>query len=280
MSTVTARRSPPTRRPTRSRSEPFRFLTPEIPEMDAIFRDRHVLGEAGEAIPLDVFVPEAEGRLLYSLVRWLRPEHTLEVGLANGISAAYIARGLCDNDRGQHLAIDPFQSSRWQRAGLVTLRRAGVEQRVSLDQRDSQLALPQWHSRGHRVQFAFIDGSHLFEYVLSDFLHVDRMLDVGGLIALDDSDWPAISAVLRFVLANRHYEIVDTGVVIEPSRLRPSIAARLLRIGCRLLPAFGERVRPDVVAPDHVRGIRGRCVVLRKRAEDDRNNQSRHFVRF
>ena len=64
-------------------------------------------------------------------------------------------------------------------------------------------------AKGYRVQFAFIDGWHLFDHTLIDFFYVDQMMEIGGVIVFDDVIWPAINAVVRFVLANRDYELVE-----------------------------------------------------------------------
>lgn len=248
--------------------------------VDEMFRSRRVERGDGSHRPLDVYIPWAEGDLLYRLVRATRPETTLEVGLANGISALFIAEALRENGSGHHIAIDPFQTSDWGDAGLVAIRQAGLDPLVTIDRRMSHHTLPDLESRGQRIQFAFIDGSHLFDYVLADLLNVDRLLDADGLIAFDDADYPAVEAVIRFALANRHYEIYPTEPVIEPSPYRPSPLVRLARRIGSAVPAIRRRCRPDFLRPAHELGILGRFVVLRKVSEDDRNDQSRHFVPF
>lgn len=259
---------------------PFRLQQPQLPVAAEMFRQRRITSRDGRPLPLDVFIPQQQAQLLYSLVRGLRPRATLEIGLANGISALFIAQALRDNGTGRHVAIDPYQSSEWGQAGMVALERAGLANWVTLREALSHQVLPELERDGLRIQFAFVDGSHLFDYVMADFLNVDRLLDVGGLIAFDDSDWPAIEAVLRFALANRHYEVYPTGVIIEPSRFRPTLPARLLRAAGRRLRCLRTRLRQDFLRPSHELGIRGRCVVLRKTAEDDRDNQARTFVPF
>ena len=254
--------------------------TLEFPVVTEMLSSRELIHRDGTCVPLDVFIPEEQGRLLYDLVRTQRPKSTLEVGLANGISALFIAQALRDNGAGQHIAIDPFQTSDWGQAGLVALERAGLDDLVVLHEQLSHHAIPDLERDGIRIQFAFVDGSHLFDFVIADVLSIDRILDVGGLIAFDDSDWPAIDAAIRFTLANRRYEIEDTGVVIEPSRYRPSLSGRLLRAIGRSVPSIGHRLRREFLFPSPELGIRGRCVVLRKTGDDERDNQSRHFFPF
>lgn len=248
--------------------------------INRIFETRSLVDRNGGRQPLDVYIPQAEGDLLYSLVRYLKPSVSIEVGLANGISAAHIAEGLHQNGIGQHIAIDPFQHGDWSDIGLVTLEHAGVAERVTLDQRPSHWVLPELESRGLRTQFAFIDGSHLFEYVMADFLGVDRILDIGGLIAFDDSDWPAITSVIRFALRNRNYSVFETGTVIESGPHRPRRTAQLLRRLATRSRLLSRILSDDFISPSHALGIRGRCVVIQKQEHDHRDCQTPHFIRF
>jgi predicted O-methyltransferase YrrM len=200
--------------------------------------------------------------------------------MANGISSLFIASALQANGTGRHFAIDPFQSSDWDRMGLELLKIAGLDSWVEVIEKPSHQALPQLEQAGVRAQFIFIDGSHLFDYVMTDFLCADRVLDVGGLIAFDDSDWPAIESAIRYIIANRHYQVAFPDVVIERTMFHPRLPARLLRATGRRIPKLGEKLRSDFLTPSYELGIRGRCVVLRKMAADDRNSQSRFHCRF
>lgn len=239
-----------------------------------------LVGRSGRKQPLSIYIPAAQGNLLYSLVRFLRPRRTLEVGMANGISSLYIAQALQDLGSGTHLAIDPYQLSQWDDVGMVTLERAELNHLVSIDRRPSHWALPDLDEAGQRIQFAFVDGSHLFDYVMTDFMAIDRILDVGGLIAFDDSDWSAVNQVIRFALANRAYEVFPTGVVIEPGPGRPRLAANGLRWIVRRWKALRAIVRDDFTFPDRQLDIDGRCVVLRKAADDRRDSLRGKLVSF
>jgi predicted O-methyltransferase YrrM len=229
---------------------------------------------------MNVYIPRDEGDFLYSMVRSLRPTRTLEVGMANGLSSLFIAQALRDNGTGTHTAIDPFQNSDWHGAGMALVKQAGLADLVELVELPSHQALPDLERAGVRAEFAFVDGSHLFDYVLTDFLCVDRLLVDGGLIAFDDSDWPAVTQVIRYVVTNRHYEVAFPEVVIENPRHSPGLAANLVRGMGRAVPKFGEKLRPDFVRPTYEMGIRGRCVVLRKLKGDDRDSQSQFHYSF
>ena len=57
---------------------------------------------------------------------------------------------------------------------------------------------------GKSFDFIFIDGNHRFDDVLVDFYLADQVLEVGGLMVLDDIWMASIRTVLAFVLANWH----------------------------------------------------------------------------
>jgi predicted O-methyltransferase YrrM len=248
--------------------------------VEKVYATRAIPTADGGHVPMNVYIPREEGDLLYSLVRHLRPQRTIEVGMANGLSSLFIAQALRDNGAGQHTAIDPFQNSDWHGAGVALVKSAGLADLVDLVELPSHQALPELERSGVRAEFAFIDGSHLFDYVLTDFLCTDRMLADGGLIAFDDSDWPAVNEVIRYVVLNRHYEVAFPEVIIESAKYTPGLGNRMLRRLARTLPKLAGKMRPDFLAPSFEMGIRGRCVVLRKLKGDDRDSQSRFHNPF
>lgn len=258
----------------------FRLQRCPSPLVEEVYTTRRIPRLDGSVAPMGVYVPREEGDYLYSLVRDLQPDVTVEVGMANGLSTLFIAEALRENGKGRHIAIDPFQHSDWGGAGLALVKQAGLDHLVELMELPSHQALPDLERAGVRPQFVFIDGSHVFDYVVADFLGTDRILPVDGVVAFDDSDWPAVTAAIRFVLANRRYEVAYPDVVIEPPRYTPALVTRALRRLARLAPKLATKMRPDFLAPSYELGIRGRCVALRKRGEDDRDNQSRFHVPF
>ena len=68
-------------------------------------------------------------------------------------------------------------------------------------------ALPQLCSQKEEFEFAFIDGSHLFDFTFVDFFFIDKLLAVGGHVAFDDLWMPAVRKVVSFVLKNKPYQL-------------------------------------------------------------------------
>ena len=55
--------------------------------IEEAFSTRQIPTASGQKIPMGVYIPREEGDFLYSIVRHVRPRRTIEVGLANGLSA-------------------------------------------------------------------------------------------------------------------------------------------------------------------------------------------------
>jgi SAM-dependent methyltransferase/predicted O-methyltransferase YrrM len=170
--------------------------------------------EAADGAQVDAFpagLPRFHADEIARLVRELGLTRTLETGMAYGLSTLAICSVHAERGEGSHIAIDPHQSSDWGSIGVLNLRRAGVEGRVRVIEARSDEALPRLRDEGVRLDFALIDGLHLFDATLVDFFFVDRMLDVGGVVVFHDTWMPAVAQAAAFVRANRAYEPVEAG---------------------------------------------------------------------
>jgi hypothetical protein len=87
-----------------------------------------------------------------------------------------------------------------------------LESGHELIEKPSHAALPALLDKGHRIDFAYIDGNHMFDYALLDFFYLDKMLNVGGVIGFNDCGWQSIHHVLRFVGTHRKYKELETGL--------------------------------------------------------------------
>lgn len=158
-------------------------------EIDEIASSPTTLSEHGETIPQQAQVNVRYGRFLYHLVRAFRPRRILEIGMANGISSAYMAAAQKRNALSDcsHVIIDPFQSSDWKGAGRHLLHRINLDEYANIIEDFSIHAIPKLEKKGESFDLAFIDGNHCLDYTLADVLMCDRVLATGGLLALDDS---------------------------------------------------------------------------------------------
>ena len=95
---------------------------------------------------------------MYGLVRWLRPEHCVEVGAFAGFSSMHIAQALKDNGAGHLWCIDDYSLGTSASQIHNNLVRIGCGDRVTLVSGDSRKV--EWPKH---VDFAFIDGDHSFD---------------------------------------------------------------------------------------------------------------------
>ncbi|MDP1794553.1 MAG: class I SAM-dependent methyltransferase, partial [Acidimicrobiales bacterium] len=154
----------------------------------------------------------------------------------------------------------------WRGIGLANLGRAGYGDLVEHLDNPSHLALPNLIRDGVEVDFAFIDGWHTFDYVLIDFFLVDLLLAEGGVVAFDDAKDPAIRRALRYILSNRHYEVIEEQRVkptTRPAKLRAidAVSARSRRIA-GLVSVEASVRQADLGLPND------RCIALRKLRHD------------
>ena len=177
--------------------------------LDRIYATGTVEAEDGTLLrPFPSGLPRSHAAQIASLVRERELRRTLETGLGYGLSALAICEVHEARGGGSHIAIDPNQE-RYRSIGLLNLRRAGLDHRVRVVEARSDEALPMLRAEGVRLEFALIDGRHMLDMALLDFVYVDRMLDVGGIVAFHDTWMPAIGEAVAYVVANRAYEELD-----------------------------------------------------------------------
>ena len=178
--------------------------------LDQIYASGKV--EDADGTQLDAFpagLPREHADVVRRLVREGAFSRTLETGMAYGLSTLAICEALAPD--GSHIAIDPHQSTDWRSIGMLNVGRAGFSDRVRLVEARSDEALPRLLDEGVRIDFALIDGLHLFDATLVDFFLIDRMLDVGGVVVFHDTWMPAVAQAVAFVRANRAYSDVEAG---------------------------------------------------------------------
>ncbi len=230
----------------------------------------------GQLIKVRANIPREEGEFLRQIVQAANPTVSIEIGLAYGVSAMFICDALQKTPATRHIVIDPYQqTATWGfGAGLANLKKAGHEDIVEFHAADSQHVLPKLDTSGLEVDFAFIDGGHTFDHCLIDFFYIDRMLRVGGIVAFDDSNWPPIARVIRFILANRNYRV---HAALAPARRRNTSLQRRIRLGSARLAARSSNAvaalfKPQILKTDESLGITGgRCLALTKLADDTRH---------
>lgn len=107
-------------------------------------------------------------RILYALIRSLKPETVVEVGTYRGYAAAWMAQALKENGKGHLYCIDDFSEGTQQKYDSKhwedNLRILGVLDHYTLIVGKSQEVT--WPDK---VDFAYIDGWHSFDAAHQDF---------------------------------------------------------------------------------------------------------------
>jgi predicted O-methyltransferase YrrM len=194
-----------------------------------IFQSGYVEDAQGNTYQPTSSITFETGALLYDFIRSVKPQKTLEIGMAYGISTLFICQALRDNGGGSHTAIDPLENSEFKSIGILNLERANLKDMLRFHEAPSDLLLPQFCTEKKSFDFAFIDGWHLFDFTLVDFYYIDKLLEVGGHVAIDDLWMPGIRKVVSFVLNNKPYKLVGM-----PSRYPAPFWKRVFRIGRRV----------------------------------------------
>lgn len=197
------------------------------PVLDEIIRTGSTVSESGAKLAVHSHIPVEEGLFLQRLVAQIKPQISVEVGLAYGVSSLFICEILATQPAARHIVIDPHQylanevhsdHKTFEGSGLHSLKRAGYSHLIDFRDASSELALPQLVAEGLRADFAFIDGWHTFDSTLVDFFYVDRLLKPGGVVVLDDTDFPSVWKFCRYLVTNRDYTVIATLPIPEKRR--------------------------------------------------------------
>jgi predicted O-methyltransferase YrrM len=168
---------------------------------ESIISSGKVTDEQGKERILSANIDRQEGAFLQKLVREQKPRRSIEVGFANGLATLSICSALEDQESRDHIVVDPNQRTEWHNAGLQNMRRANINY-VHLIEKPSEIALPQLLSEGQRFDLAFIDGWHTFDHALVDFFYIDKMMNVNGVVVIDDISMPSLNKLARYILSN------------------------------------------------------------------------------
>jgi predicted O-methyltransferase YrrM len=167
-------------------------------------------GTDGQPYDTQPFITEAEGQVLHRCILDAKPKLALEIGFLHGYSTLHILQGLADIGTGRLLSIDPFQFDPFARGiGVMNVRRSGLERHHLFWSGASQFVLPHLSQRNVRFDFAFVDGSHLFDFTLLEFFYIDKMIDAGAQVVFHDYLNPSVYAAAQFIEANLAYAAVS-----------------------------------------------------------------------
>jgi predicted O-methyltransferase YrrM len=194
-----------------------------------------------ELVPLHSHMDPREGELITSAFSAVKPDISLEIGMAYGISTLFACEALAANEKPcRHIVLDPYQATDWKGLGVHNVKRAGYARFLELREERSEILLARLLNEGVEIDCAIIDGWHTFDHALLDFFYVNKMLRVGGVVILDDTDFPALSRLTKHILSYPCYELFGSsnGPVLSGkphARLR-RLLSRTLKVGALMRP--------------------------------------------
>jgi len=222
-------------------------------------------------------VGPGSGRVLRHAIEVAKPSVGIEVGLAFGLSTLHILDAMQAHGGGRLIGMDPAQDDEtWQNGGLHNVQRAGFVPRYEFHAATSQQLLPQLAATGLRVQFGFLDGWHTFDHTLVDFFYVDSMLDVGGVVVLDDVGYPSLQRLAHFIVCNRDYSILD----IDPRPLPKGWRVRAKSMAKRALaPLVRDNFTPRSEFEGAISRVDGAALIALQKCGHDKRRFD-HFAPF
>lgn len=142
----------------------------------------------------DVYIPISAdaGRLLYALVRAIRPQTVVEFGTSFGISTIYLAAAVTDNGTGQVITTE--LSSKKAAAARANLQEAGVAGPVTVLEGD---ALQTLAGVAGPVGLVLLDGWK--DLCLPVLRLLESALAPGALVAADDITHEGMAGYLDFI---------------------------------------------------------------------------------
>ncbi len=233
--------------------------------LDKILDSGLVYDSKGKSRPLHSNTSRAQCEFLQKIIRQTGATRCLEVGFAYGVSTLAICEAISGKPGASIHTIDPFQEVSWENVGVTNINRAGFGNLLIHHEAPSQHVLPQLAQDGCRFDFAYVDTTKVFDYVLTDAFYIVQMLDIGGVVVFDDCVWPGVRKVVRYLSAWPHLEIFDAFGRTSSGKTR-----RIASTIARSIPAAGKFFRGEVLRTDESLGIAAECIAFRKKAEDDR----------
>ena len=163
----------------------------------------------------DFYIPISAdaGKLLYALVRAIRPRTVVEFGTSFGISTIYLAAAVADNGTGQVVSTE--LSGKKVAAARSNLQQAGVNGPVTIFEGD---ALQTLAGVPGPVGLVLLDGWK--DLCLPVLRLLEPRLGPGALVAADDSTHSGMAGYLEFIRdeANGYVSVafpVEDGVEIS-----------------------------------------------------------------
>jgi predicted O-methyltransferase YrrM len=242
-----------------------------LPLLTDIVSQGKVQDREGNYLELHSHTRIEQCKFLQELIREGQPAESLEIGLAYGISSLAILDALQESGKSfHHNIIDPLQGDDWKDIGLLNVERAGFTEKITFYRKFSDQVVPAFYQEGRRIQFAYIDSTKVFDVLSADVYFINKILDVNGLLVLDDCNFPGIRMLVRLLSQHPAYQVYKCFGIDRPGKkLRLTRDIYYFLIG--LLPFKNRAFVNYNFKRDEALGVNYNCIAFKKVKEDDRN---------
>ncbi|HMI61523.1 MAG TPA: class I SAM-dependent methyltransferase [Puia sp.] len=233
--------------------------------LEEIFKTRTYTNSRNEIISINSETSRDQCEFLQSIIRENDFKNSLEIGFAFGMSTLAIVEEIARR-QGHHLVIDKFQMDAWGGNGLDLVKKAGYLDQLEFVNEYCYMALPRLMLAGRRFDFAYIDSTKQFDWLMVNFFYIDKVMKVGGVVVFDDVNFPGIRRLLRYISRFPSYKVHSQFPANKaPSRLRQ------MSKWLKNIPKAGHLLRSEILIPDYELGLNANCIALQKVDEDKRS---------
>lgn len=233
--------------------------------MNAVLKEildtKKVFDENGKEYKLHSHTRPEQGRFLQELISEVKPDFSVEVGLAYGVSTLFICEAIAANKKGMHLVMDPFQKD-WQNIGLKNIKDAGFDNIVEFRPEYADKVFSELYLKNKKIDFAYLDGSKVFDVVMFNTYILNKLLNINGIIVFDDCIFPGIKKVVRYLNNMPNFRIYKTHKKVDISWKR-----KIIRYFSNL-EYIKKIINPDLHSYNNQFDYH--CIAFIKTAEDTR----------
>ncbi len=227
--------------------------------------------DSGERHPLHSNTSLGQCLFIEEMFDAVKPQKTLEIGLAMGLSAISILEKHKENGGTEkcHIVSEPHS---WKGIAEHNIEKLGLMKYCDIRYLKSDRVVTDLFLSNERIQLAYIDTTKVVDIVMQDFYFIDKILDIGGVIILDDcgGGWPGIQKVARFANTLPHYKIAGKyGKAKRSFKLR--LYEKAVAFVISLIP-FKQRIFTGYsFKTNHQLGLDYNCIAFKKISEDKRD---------
>ena len=228
-----------------------------------------VINSSGDTIPLHSNTSLNQGYFLQEMFDLIKPKKSIEVGFAYGISSMFILEKHREvhSTEGAHIVIEP--DNYWGGAAEFNIDLEGLLPYLDVRRDFSDKVLAKLFLENLRIQYAYIDTTKKFDAIMQDFYMINKMMDVGGVVILDDcgGSCPGVQRVARFINTLPYYKVVGA---FEKNSIsfKKQMANKIVSLIISLIP-FKNRIYEGMDFSTNAQlGLNYSCIAFKKIAED------------